>query len=226
MPFNIITVVVIVVFCFNVDDIMIDSVLGRIEALCILFLFLLSSSLVNSLSLSQKAALLKPSMYDLKLYIKSNMSILKFTYYIESQVHFDIDQEIDELVLETHADYVFPPKVFLSHTIPIDVEEFQLDKYYIIRRTNGSLFPSGHYMVDLFLLGLIRESSLGIEYTLHKDRKTKKWTYSIQLDLKENLAKFVMVALHDVNTPSIIRLVVTAEYGFHAYFVKQSVAQM
>lgn len=226
MPFNIITVVVIVVFCFNVDDIMIDSVLGRIEALCILFLFLLSSSLVNSLSLSQKAALLKPSMYDLKLYIKSNMSILKFTYYIESQVHFDIDQEIDELVLETHADYVFPPKVFLAHTIPIDVEEFQLDKYYIIRRTNGSLFPSGHYMVDLFLLGLIRESSLGIEYTLHKDRKTKKWTYSIQLDLKENLAKFVMVALHDVNTPSIIRLVVTAEYGFHAYFVKQSVAQM
>lgn len=165
-------------------------------------------------------------MYDLKLYIKSNMSILKFTYYIESQVHFDIDQEIDELVLETHADYVFPPKVFLAHTVPIDVEEFQLDEYYIIRRTNGSLFPSGHYTVDVFLLGLIRESSVGIEYTLHKDRKTKKWTYSILMDLKENLAKFVMVALHDVNTPSIIRLVVTAEFGFHAYFVKQSVAQM
>lgn len=191
------------------------------------FLVLLSALVPahHCLSLTQKAQILKPSLYDLHLFIKSNVSDLTFTYYMINIIHLDIDRELDELVLETRADYVFRPHVQLNHSIDLDVEEFQLEQYYVLRRLDGSLFFKGHYTVDLLVAGLIREESLGIEYSLHKDRKTKKVTYSILVDFRENLAKQVMVCLSDVNSPGLIRLNVTTELGFNAYFVKQPVTQ-
>lgn len=146
--------------------------------------------LLFSLSLLQKALLLEPSMYILRFNIKSNMSKLQFTYILHNEVHFDLTQETDMLVLETRANYVYQPVVFKDHYLPIEVDDFQLDSFYYVVMLNGSLFPPGHYTLFTTVLGVITEKTLGIKYSLHRDRKTKQpylfidWRFKLLFQMK------------------------------------------
>lgn len=139
-------------------------------------LFWFTSLLPVLLSLSdlQKASLLEPSQYILRLAVQSNMAKLQFTYYVENEVHFDLKVKLNHLVLETTAQHVYNPIVSKNHTQRLQVQIKQRNGFYIIRMRNESLFEPGHYTVETKVVGLITEDSNGIQYKLHRDRKTKR----------------------------------------------------
>lgn len=119
--------------------------------------------------------MLEPSLYILRLAIKSNMVKLHFTYYLSNEVHLNLYDELDTLVLETRANFVYEPLVFLNHTLQLDVDDFQEGEFYYLSMKNGSLFYPGHYTVFTRVLGQITEKTMGIKYVLHRDRKAKRW---------------------------------------------------
>lgn len=127
------------------------------------------------LSLMQKALLLEPSLYILRFNIKSNMSRLHFTYYLHNEVHFNLKQATDKIVMETRANFVYQPILVINHSILVEVDDMQMDDFYYVQKTDGTMFKPGHYTLFTTVLGQIREDTLGIKYILHKDRKTKKW---------------------------------------------------
>lgn len=144
----------------------------------LLFRLLLVSSLVPmhfSISLSERAMLLEPTLYVLKLHIKSNMTKLEFTYLLYNEVHFNLREPTELLVLQTRANYVFEPLLFLNHIYQVRLTQYQIGEYYCIERSSGKKFKAGHYSMFTTVLGQITETTPGIKYVLHRDRKTKRW---------------------------------------------------
>lgn len=140
-----------------------------------LFVFSALIPLLFSLSLLQRAELLEPTLYILRLQIKSNLSKQQFTYLLHNEVHFNIKEEVDLLVLETQANYIYLPAIVLEHSEIIPVEDFHVDIFYCFRRIDGKAFPKGHYTMLANVLGQITEETLGIKYVMHRDKMSKNW---------------------------------------------------
>lgn len=140
------------------------------------FLCFLWQCLVSSLTLLQKAELLVPISYKLAFNLSVNVPRNEFNYSLQSEVHFDLPEETDEIVLESTVEYILLQNLtYDHHDAALDVKYYRNGEFYIIYLPDsGSYFEPGHYSANVLIEGKISDShGRGIQHSRFMDNLKK-----------------------------------------------------